>query len=207
MAAKPKVIGLANAGSDTVNCIKQAADRPQPPRHQARLAADVPARRPCPGACHRPGADLHRDLLLGPQRPHPRLQRPRPPEHRQQRALHEPRGRVCRGAALPEGRGRDGRRRRQGQWRRDRRPHEGDTLRRRLLRPRQHPRRWPQAAPGLPLRGEEARGEPRRLRLLQAAADHRERAGLPAAGRGRLRLRPQLGRPLPIPLAPGPLPR
>ena len=26
MAAKPKVIGLANAGSDTVNCIKQAAE-------------------------------------------------------------------------------------------------------------------------------------------------------------------------------------
>ncbi len=68
-----KVLGLANAGLDTVNSIKQAhefgltstdADRRTPLLHQ-RCALDGPA--------NRPGPHAHHVLLLGLRRPHPRI--------------------------------------------------------------------------------------------------------------------------------------
>ena len=47
-ASRAKVIGLANAGADTINCIKQAAEFGiDAARHEARRAADVHHRRAC----------------------------------------------------------------------------------------------------------------------------------------------------------------
>ena len=72
--SKAKIIGLANAGGDTINAIKQAVrvrhrrGRAEPGRpagvHHRRARA-----RPEDGA----GPDLHRGLVLGPQRRQPRL--------------------------------------------------------------------------------------------------------------------------------------
>jgi branched-chain amino acid transport system substrate-binding protein len=64
-AVRPKVIGLANAGNDTINCIKQAAE--------FGLPAHVPAGCTRDRAGDGAGADLHGNLLLGPERSHPRL--------------------------------------------------------------------------------------------------------------------------------------
>ncbi len=73
-ASKAKVIGLANAGGDTINSIKQAgefgitAGRPE-----ARRAAGLRHRRPCARPADGAGAGADRILLLGSRRGHPRL--------------------------------------------------------------------------------------------------------------------------------------
>ena len=73
-SSKAKIIGLANAGGDTTNSIKQAAEFGIVKGGQ-KLAAlllfltDVKAHR----ARDRAGAELHRDLLLGHERPDPRV--------------------------------------------------------------------------------------------------------------------------------------
>ena len=73
-ASKAKVVGLANAGGDTVNSIKQAHEFGIVAGGQ-KLAAllGLHLRRPCARPRHRAGADLHRDLLLGHERRHARL--------------------------------------------------------------------------------------------------------------------------------------
>ena len=77
-ASRAKVIGLANAGNDTINCIKQAAEfGADAARREAGVAADVHHRRACAGPADGAGPGLHRDLLLGPERPDPRLRPPR----------------------------------------------------------------------------------------------------------------------------------
>ena len=73
-ASKAKVIGLANAGGDTINSIKQAAEfgivkGGQKLAGLLVFVTDVHAL----GLQTRPGPDPHRGLLLGPQRPDPRL--------------------------------------------------------------------------------------------------------------------------------------
>ena len=73
-ASKAKIIGMANAGGDTTNTIKQASEfgivaggqklaGPAAVHHRRALA------RPEGGA----GPELHRDLLLGPERRNPRV--------------------------------------------------------------------------------------------------------------------------------------
>ena len=69
-----EVIGLANAGGDTINSIKQACRiRHHPGRPGAGRAAGLHHRRPCARARDRAGAGADRKLLLGSQRRHPRL--------------------------------------------------------------------------------------------------------------------------------------
>jgi ABC-type branched-subunit amino acid transport system substrate-binding protein len=72
-ASKAKIIGLANAGGDTTNAIKQAAEFgiTKGGQNLAGLLVFIPT---CtPGPARGAGPDLHRDLLLGPERPDPRL--------------------------------------------------------------------------------------------------------------------------------------
>ena len=106
-ASKAKVIGLANAGGDTTNAIKQAAEFGIVAGGQ-KLAAlllfinDVHALGLEDGA----GPDLHRILLLGPQRPDPRLVEAVPeasPEELD--ALDDPGRQLREGPALSEGHG------------------------------------------------------------------------------------------------------
>ena len=72
-ASKAKIIGLANAGGDTTNSIKQA----RRVRHRARAARTSPACSCSSPTCTRSGleqgagADPHRDVLLGPERRRP----------------------------------------------------------------------------------------------------------------------------------------
>ncbi len=74
-ASGAKVLGLANAGADTINCIKQAAEfgLTQAMKLAALLMfiSDVHGA----GAADGAGPDADRELLLGPERPHPRLHR------------------------------------------------------------------------------------------------------------------------------------
>ena len=103
-ASKAKIIGLANAGGDTTNAIKQGAGvRHRQGRPELRRPPRLPHRRARPRAREGPGAALHRDLLLGPERQDARLRealrraRPgHPPDH-------DPRRRLRRRAALPQG--------------------------------------------------------------------------------------------------------
>ena len=73
-SSKAKIIGLANAGGDTTNSIKQAAEFGIVAGGQ-KLAALllVHQRRACAGPEDRAGPDVHGVLLLGPQRPDPRM--------------------------------------------------------------------------------------------------------------------------------------
>ena len=73
-ASRRKVIGLANAGGDTINSIKQAAEFgiTQGGQKLAGLLVFI-TRRPRARPPDRAGAGADRGLLLGPERPHPRL--------------------------------------------------------------------------------------------------------------------------------------
>jgi branched-chain amino acid transport system substrate-binding protein len=73
-SSKAKIIGLANAGGDTINSIKQAAEfgiveRGQNLAGMLVFLSDMH----WPGAHHRARPHLHRELLLGPERPDARL--------------------------------------------------------------------------------------------------------------------------------------
>ena len=73
-----KVIGLANAGGDTTNSIKQASEFGIVESGQQLAALPVPHRRARASRRWR-GPDLHRGVLLGPEREDPRVrQRIRP---------------------------------------------------------------------------------------------------------------------------------
>ena len=73
-ASKAKVIGLANAGGDTINSIKQARRvRHRQGRAEARRPAGVRQRRQRARPADRAGPGADRDLVLGPERRQPRL--------------------------------------------------------------------------------------------------------------------------------------
>ena len=106
-SSKAKVIGLANAGGDTTNAIKQASEfgivagRPE-----ARRAAAVHQRRAFARPEDRAGPDLHRILLLGPERQDPRLVEAVRGKGQQPRdAVDDPGRQLRHGAALSEGAG------------------------------------------------------------------------------------------------------
>ncbi len=114
--SKAKIIGLANAGGDTVNSIKQAAEFGIVQGGQ-RLAgllvfiADVDSL----GLKTAQGLLLYRGLLLGPERRDPRLRQELRGRLQRQGAHLGPGRRLQRGHALPEGdAGRQNRGRRQG---------------------------------------------------------------------------------------------
>ena len=73
-ASKAKVIGLANAGGDTINSIKQAAEFGIVAGGQKLAgAAGVHHRHQRPRPRDGAGPGVHRDLLLGPERRHARI--------------------------------------------------------------------------------------------------------------------------------------
>ena len=148
-ASKAKVIGLANAGGDTINSIKQAAEFGIVKGGQSLagllvFASDVARARSADRAG--PGAD--RDLVLGHERRQPRMDQAlaEGAQRHRQGADHEHDRRLCRHAALSQGGGgAEERRRRQGGGRQN----EGNADRRSAVRQGHHPRRRPQAASGL----------------------------------------------------------
>ena len=88
-ASKAKIIGLANAGGDTINSIKQAAEFgiTKSGQNLAGLLVfltDVHGA----GPADRAGADHDRDVLLGPERQHPRLAQALRGEERRQVSDH-----------------------------------------------------------------------------------------------------------------------
>ena len=146
-ASGADIVGVANAGDDTITSIKQAAEfgltqeaeaGRADPRHERHSRA-----RPEGGA----GRADHESVLLGSERRHARLRQAvrRTPSAEELSERHAGR-RLCIRAALPEGR-RQGRRRRrrQGRGRGD----EGDADRRCAVRQGHHPQRRPQDSPVL----------------------------------------------------------
>ena len=77
-ASKAKVLGLCNAGGDTVNSIKQAHEFGLTAvGDEDRSDADVHHRRERARPGRRAGPVAHRELLLGSQRPDPRVHQSR----------------------------------------------------------------------------------------------------------------------------------
>ena len=117
-ASKAKVIGLANAGGDTINSIKQAAEFGIVKGGQkSRRLAGVRERHQRTWPPDRAGSDADRDLVLGSQRLEPCLDQALAAGARrvQQVADHEHGRRLCRHVALSQGRRRTEKRRgRQG---------------------------------------------------------------------------------------------
>ena len=106
-ASKAKIIGLANAGGDTTNSIKQAAEFGIVKGGQKLAgAAAVPHRRQCARAQDRAGPELHRDLLLGHERRDPGVLQALLRAHEEQaHADHGAGRRLCGPAALLQGAG------------------------------------------------------------------------------------------------------
>ena len=85
-----KVLGLCNAGGDTVNSIKQA-QRVRPEQvDEDRRAADVHHRRARARPGCRAGPEPDGKLLLGPERPHPGVHQPGAAEDAEQLSEHGP---------------------------------------------------------------------------------------------------------------------
>ena len=167
-ASKAKVIGLANAGGDTINTIKQAAEfgimkGGQKMSPLLAFVTDIDA----VGLETAQGLLLSEAYLLGPQRRHPRLLQTL---HAADRAGAE-RGagrRLFVGDALSESR--EGRRHhRLGRRHED---HEGHPDQRHVRQERPDSRGWPHGARHVSVRGQEAVGIERPLGRLQAAGDH-----------------------------------
>ena len=164
-----EVIGLANAGGDTINAIKQASEFgiTQAGQTLAGLLifiTDVHRAR----AGDRAGAGADRELLLGPQRRHPRLVRALRRGARRRQADHGACRRLRRRPALPEG-GRGGRR--QGGRGGDGQD-EGDADRRPAVRRGRGARRRPQDPRHVPLPGQGAGRLDRPVGLLRARRHH-----------------------------------
>ena len=105
-ASKAKIIGLANAGSDTTNAIKQAAEFGIVQGGQNLAgAAGLHHRRECAGSEDGAGPGHDRGLVLGPERQQPRIHQE---IHRAEQGLLSDDGacrRVFGGHALSEGAG------------------------------------------------------------------------------------------------------
>ena len=197
-SSKAKIIGLANAGGDTTNTIKQAAEFGIVKGGQSLAGllvfiTDVHAL----GLPTAQGLIMTEAFYWDAERPDPGLRQAvrgagsrHPPDD-------GPRRRVRGDPALPEGgRGAQERRRDQGD-----RQDEGDAHRRSAVRQGHDPRGRPQAPPDVPVRGQEAVGVEGAVGLLQAARDHPGRAGVPADRPGRL----PAGEEVDTPFALGPL--
>ena len=103
-ASKAKIIGLANAGGDTINSIKQAAEfgivkAGQKPRR----APDLHQRRERARAADRAGPDLHRGLVLGSERRQPRVRQEVRGAEQGHLSQHDPCRRLFGGHALSQG--------------------------------------------------------------------------------------------------------
>ena len=103
-ASKAKMVALANAGGDTINAIKQAAEfgivqGGQKLAGMLVIISDVACARPA----DRAGTDADRGLLLGPSEANPRFVEGFAAPKWRQDADHGPCRRLCRGAALPQG--------------------------------------------------------------------------------------------------------
>jgi branched-chain amino acid transport system substrate-binding protein len=77
-SSRAKVLGLANAGTDTATCIKQAREFGLT-RNMKVAGLLMSSWRSTRSACPPRRAADDRALLLGPERPHPRLRRARAP--------------------------------------------------------------------------------------------------------------------------------
>ena len=183
-SSKAKIIGLANAGGDTTNTIKQAAEFGivRGGQNLAGLLVFITDVHGL-GLQTAQGLIFTEFLVLGHERRQPRVReevlhgQPRHPSH------HDPCRRLFGGDALPQGgRGAEERcGRRQG-----RREDEGDAHRRPAVRQGHDPRGRPQDPPDVPVRGEEAGRVEGAVGLLQASRHHPGRPGLPSNGPGRL---------------------
>ena len=180
-ASKAKIIGLANAGGDTTNSIKQAAEFGivKGGQNLAGLLVfltDIHALGPADGA----GPDLHRRRSTGTMNDQTRAFAKRFADAGQGHPSDDgARRRLLGGAALPEGgRGAEERRRHEGH-----REDEGDADRRSAVRQGHDPRRRPQDPSGVPRRGEEAVRVEGAVGLLQGPRDDPGGPGVPAARR------------------------
>ena len=178
-SSKAKVVGLANAGGDTINAIKQAAEfgltRSGGQKLSPLLAfvTDIDS----VGLETAQGLSACRSLLLGPQRRHPRVLKTL---HRARQASADRSAgrRLFLRRPLPEsgesrghhgcGGGNEG--------------HEGDAGQRHVRQERQDPRGRPHGARHVPVRSQEAVGVEGALGLLQAAGDDSRQRGVPVAG-------------------------
>ncbi len=158
-ASGAQVIGLADAGLDAANAIKQAHEFGIRQGGSSSPPADRHHRHPFARPRRGPGAPVHRLVLLGPERRHPFLRRPLRAEDAGQEADLLSGGRLCQHAPLPEGR----RGPALGQGRRGGgRQDEGDPHRRPALRQGDDPAGRAQDPPDVPVRGEgsaESKGE------------------------------------------------
>jgi len=109
-SSKAKVVGLANAGGDTTNSIKQAAEFwHRGGRPEARGFVGVHFKHPRPRTRYRARPHLHRNLLLGHERWHPRLLEAVLGSHEKScRTHHGSGGRLCFDAGLSKNAGSDG---------------------------------------------------------------------------------------------------
>jgi ABC-type branched-subunit amino acid transport system substrate-binding protein len=170
--SKAKVIGLANAGGDTINAVKQAAEFGIQQGGQTMVAFllfvnDV----------H--GAATAGSLLLGHGRRYPRLCKTLcgTSRHERQDAERQPGRRLCLHAGLPQRRSGNRQRRCQGRGAADEEVQgQGQTVRR-----RHHPPGRPRHPSDVSVRGQEAGRVEISVRLLQTGFDDSGGAGVPAA--------------------------
>ena len=161
-SSKAKIVGLANAGTDTVNSIKQAAEFgivAGGQRLAALLMTAGGGSRPRTGS--RAGSGADRELLLGPQRPDARIRRTLLQTHRAD-AEHDPGRHLFSDPAISQG----------GEGRRHEgrgcggEEAEGAAGRRRLHVAWACAGQWPHGVGPLSVPGQEAVGEQTRLGLL-----------------------------------------
>ena len=172
-ASRAKIIGLANAGGDTVNSIKQAAEFGivQGGQNLAGLLMFIQD-------IHALGLPTAQGLLLTEafywdrDEGKPHLRQALRAAIQRQHAVNDLGRGICRRAALPKGS-----RSSQEYGRRQsyRRQNERDTNRRPPVRKRHDSCRRPPHSRHVPLRGEEAGGVEISLGLLQAARNHSRR--------------------------------
>ncbi|MHC2381919.1 ABC-type branched-subunit amino acid transport system substrate-binding protein [Bradyrhizobium liaoningense] len=156
-SSKAQVIGLANAGGDTINAVKQAAEFGIQQSGQKLVAFllfinDIHGM----GINGRARPPAHGSLLLGHERRHPRVRKTlcRAPRHERQDAERQPGRRLCLNARLSQ----CGRSHRQRQCQ-ERRARDEEVQRQgQALRRHHDPPGRPRRAPHVPVRGEEAGG-------------------------------------------------
>ncbi len=180
-ASKAKIIGLANAGGDTINSIKQGAEFGIVKGGQKlRRPAGLRHRRPRARPADRAGPDPDRDLLLGHERRQPRLDQalaggrnaPGKFPTMVQAGVYSAVTHYLKAVAALKSAA-DGK----AVVAKMKEMPTDDPLFGKGI----DPRRRPQDPPGLSVRGEEAGGVEISRRLLQAARHHPGGRGLPSA--------------------------
>ncbi len=127
-ASGAKVLGLANAGGDTQNCIKQAQEFGLMKTMKVAALLIQSTGVHSLGLATSQGLRWSESVLLGPQRSHAGVQRPGQGQDAERHfSQHDAGRRLRRDAALSEGGCRHGRGRGQGRWPRGGGPHEGDA--------------------------------------------------------------------------------